>query len=184
MFPLASMMFCSTNCMDKFYSKSIEMEIALNYDMKMLSEVAYPFGGHEKLDKFINKTDLKDLKKTIFDFDFSNLEAPEYDKNLTMCFLSLSSKKDHSVNNGSCNIYKYVSNKTANHILSLPSLNLAENMYHCGKLDSQGNASISLFRALINHSCLPNVFFISIENKIVGFVTKKIKAGEQLFCCY
>jgi len=161
------------------------MELALDDDMRMLSEVAYSFGGHEKLDKFINKTDLKDLKKTIFDFDLCNSEDPVHDKNLPMCFLSLSSKKDHSVSDGSCNIYKYVSNKTANHVLSLVPLNLVDNLYFSGRLYDPDNdaENISLFRSLINHSCLPNVFFVSIENKIVGFVTKPIKAGEQLFRC-
>jgi len=120
----ASMMFCCTDCMDDFYAKSIEMESALNHDMKMLTELAAPFGGHKKLDKFINQTNLKELKKTFFDYDFSDPQDPNYKQNLMTCFLSLSSKENHSVNNGSLDIFKYVSTKTANHLLGRLRFNI------------------------------------------------------------
>jgi len=113
----ASMMFCCTDCMDDFYAKSIEMESELNHDMRMLIELAAPFGGHKKLDKFINETNLKELKKTVFDYDFSDPQDPNYKRNLMTCFLSLLSMENHSVNNGSLDIFKYVSAKTANHLL-------------------------------------------------------------------
>ncbi|KAL7037594.1 hypothetical protein ACKWTF_009293 [Chironomus riparius] len=182
----ASMMFCSTDCMDNFYSKNIEMDLSRHDDIRMLSIVSYPFGGYEELDDFVYKADLKDLTKTIFDFDLSNSEDPEYEKNLAMCFLSLSSKKQHVVNDDSCSIFKYVSNKTANHLLSLFPLNAVEDFSSSGRteININDNRKISLFRSLINHSCLPNVFFVTIQNKIVGFVVKPIKAGEQLFRCY
>ena len=43
---------------------------------------------------------------------------------------------------------------------------------------------IGLFRSLINHSCLPNVTFVSIDNKVVTVIKIPVKAGEQLFCSY
>ena len=178
------MMFCSNDCMQKFYSKSIDMDAVLNVDMRLLSVVSALFGGYKKLDYFINRTNLKDLKKTIFDFDLSNPKNPAYHKNLAMCFLSLLPKKDHSVNEDSCNIYKYVSKKTANHLLSLMPLNLIEEFFAGEQFTKVDTESIALFKSLINHSCCPNVFFIFIENKTVGFVAKPIKAGEQLFRCY
>ena len=43
---------------------------------------------------------------------------------------------------------------------------------------------IGLFRSLINHSCLPNVTFVSIDNKVVTVIKIPVKAGEQLLNCY
>jgi hypothetical protein len=181
----ASMMFCSSDCMNQFYSKTIDMDAVLNMDMRLLSVVSAKFGGYKKFDYFINRTCLNDLKKTIFDYDLSNPKDPVYHKNIALCFLSLSSQKDYSANDDSCNIYKkYVSKKTANHLLSLMPLNLIEEFYAGEQFTKVDSESISLFKSLINHSCCPNVFFIHIENKIVGFVVKPIKAGEQLFRCY
>ena len=113
----ASMMFCSADCMDDFYSKSIEMELSLCHDMKILSELAAPFGGYKKLDKFMNKTNLKEQKTTIFDYDLSDPQDPNFKQNLMTCLWSLSSKENHSVNNGSLDIFNYVSEKTANHLI-------------------------------------------------------------------
>ena len=101
-----------------------------------------------------------------------------------MCFLSLSSRNEPVFDSHS--IFKYVSKKTATHVLNLISINLVDESYSSDKslfpkVDTEG---IALFKSLINHSCCPNVFFVCIENKIVGFVIKPIKAGEQLFRCY
>jgi len=112
----SSMMFCSTDCMDVFYSKCIEMKSALNLDMQMLTQLAEPFGGYKKLDEFINETNLQELKKTIFDYDFSNPQDPDYKRNLMTCYLSLSSKENSYVDKSTLDISKYVSTKTVNHL--------------------------------------------------------------------
>jgi len=41
----ASMMFCSTDCKDKFSSKAINMTDVLSADVKMLSDVVELFGS-------------------------------------------------------------------------------------------------------------------------------------------
>ncbi|XP_070496181.1 uncharacterized protein [Chironomus tepperi] len=182
----ASMMFCSTDCIDKFYSKSIETDLELDAEIRTLTEVSASFGGYEELDDFVYKKDLKDFKNTIFDFDLSNPEDPEYSKNLAICFLSLSSlKNQYCYQNDSSRFFKYVSKKTANHVLSLLHLNfMVDASLNDKKLPTTIFLSLSLFRSLINHACLPNVFFVLIDNKIVGFVIKPIKAGEQIMQCY
>jgi hypothetical protein len=53
-------MFCSTDCMDYFHSKSIKWD--LNFyenDMNVLTKVSAAFNGYKELDNFIQKTDLK-----------------------------------------------------------------------------------------------------------------------------
>jgi hypothetical protein len=44
--------------------------------------------------------------------------------------------------------------------------------------------SIGPFRSLINHSCVPNVAYVHIDNKIVTVVIYPVKAGEQLLNVY
>ena len=107
----ASMMFCSADCMNDFYSKSIEMDLSLFHEMKMLSELAAPFGGYKKLDEFINQKDLKEQKTTIFDYDLSDPQDPNYKRNLMTCFLSLHSTDKVAMSRYG-EILKYVSAKT------------------------------------------------------------------------
>jgi hypothetical protein len=178
------MMFCSTGCRESFYSKSIDFNMSLQFDMKLLSEIAEPFGGYKELNDFIDKADLKDLKKTIFDYDLSNPNDLDYRKNLMMCLMSLQPIDGFPWNDGSCNIFDYASEKTAKHILSTSFSNQITNIYEDDIFDFTDGDYVTLFSSLVNHSCLNNVDFFSIDNKQVGFVIKPIKAGDQLFDAY
>jgi hypothetical protein len=182
----ATMMFCSTDCREDYYSKTIDMTFAMEDDMKLLSEVAVPFGGYKELDDFIINKDLKELNKTIFDYDLSDPEDPDYRKKLMMCFLSLQARDGHEVEEATCEIFNFVSKKTATYLMSLQISNSKEHYYqeeYLGLSRSDG-VYVSLFRSLINHSCLKNVNFISIGNKNVAVVIRPIKAGEQIFDSY
>ncbi|XP_070496177.1 N-lysine methyltransferase SMYD2-B-like [Chironomus tepperi] len=181
----ASMMFCSTKCMENFYSKYENILLSLNDDMKLLSEIATPFGGYKELDDFINKTNTKNLKKTIFDFDLSDPQHPEYRKNLMTCVLSLQPKANHHVNEDKV-IFNHVSKKTANHILSIVPNNCSGTYYLDGEpsVPIVAGSKISLFKALINHSCVRNIQMVGIDDKIAIVVMKPVKAGEQIFDCY
>ena len=66
-------------------------------------------------------------------------------------------------------------------LLGLIILNMVECKY---KHDIENASSIALFRSLINHSCVANVNFVSIDNKLVTVVVSPVKAGEQLFHSY
>lgn len=180
------MMFCSTDCMESFYSKSTDILLSLNDDMKLLSEIATPFGGYKELDDFISDTDLKDLKKTIFDYDLSNPEDPEYRKNLMTCLLSLQPKANHHVDESSKIIFNHVSKKTAKHILSIVPNNSSGTYFLDGEVSVPfvAGSKISLFKSLINHSCKRNIQMVGIEDKIAIVVMNPIKAGEQIFDCY
>jgi tetratricopeptide (TPR) repeat protein len=177
-------MFCSTDCQEDLYSKSINYMQAMEDDMKILSEVAVPFGGYKELDDFIKKKDLKDLKKTIFDYDLSDPEDPDYRKKLMLCFLSLQARHGFKVPEATCEIFKYVSKKTARLILNLQISNMKKVSYREMKYLYHDGTQVSLFQSLVNHSCDNNVNFISIDNKNVAFVIRPIKAGEQVFDSY
>jgi len=44
--------------------------------------------------------------------------------------------------------------------------------------------TIGSFRSLINHSCVPNVAYIHIDNKLATVVINPVQKGEQLFNVY
>ncbi|KAL7035122.1 hypothetical protein ACKWTF_008235 [Chironomus riparius] len=182
----ASMMFCSNECMENFYSKFPDILLSLNDDMKLLSEIAAPFEGYAQLDDLISKTDMKQLNKTIFDYDLSNHQDPEYRKKLMTCLLSLQPKSDHIVDERSNVIFNHVSKKTAHHILSIVPNNCSGTYYLDGEVSVPfvAGSKISLFKSLINHSCLRNIQMVGINDKIAIVVMKPIKAGEQIFDCY
>lgn len=166
--------------MNNFYSKANYMNLSKIDDMNFLAELAIPFGGYKQLDSFINKKVLKDLKKTIFDYDLSDTQDPDYRKNLMTCLLSSHSKD--LIAKGQI-VSDKISKKSNEHI---SSIYLVENFYIEDYFGLQACDCFcgSIFRFLVNHSCLNNVKFISIDNKSVGVVIRPIKAGEQLFDCY
>jgi hypothetical protein len=43
---------------------------------------------------------------------------------------------------------------------------------------------LTAFGSLMNHSCIPNVDRVFVDNKFVFYVRRPVKKGEQLFTCY
>jgi SET domain/MYND finger len=110
---------------------------------------------------------------TIFDFDFSNPNDPEYQKNLLKTSLCLDK----------------------NTKLNLPSQSpIAEYLYqiidrtacavNTNGFTSKKVTAVCLFGALVNHSSAPNVSRIDVEDKVCFMLLRPIAAGEQLFDCY
>jgi len=50
--------------------------------------------------------------------------------------------------------------------------------------DNEIGQSLCIFGSLFNHSCNSNIGHVTLDNKIVFFVNRPIKAGEQLFINY
>lgn len=93
----ATLMFCSENCRDEVYAKVKNLDSMVTSNDKhhdinlerLLRECEEAFGGRQGLINFLKQTDWKNLKCTIFDFDFSNPNDPEYKQNLIKCVLAL-----------------------------------------------------------------------------------------------
>jgi SET domain-containing protein len=49
---------------------------------------------------------------------------------------------------------------------------------------SSNHAQALCFGGLLNHSCIPNVEVVSVDDKVAYYVVRPIKAGEQLFVSY
>ena len=180
--PTATIMFCTAACKEDFYSKMVNMDQVLYASIKLLSDVAEFFGSVKAFDDYINRTDLKTLNKTIFDYDFSDPEDPEYKAKLMNCFLSLSTNKNPTMD---ASLQRIVSKKTSDHLLSIYNLNQRDMSLEDGELNTLiiGH-HISLFSSLINHSCINNAFSMNVGNKIVTILNKPVKAGEQIFYRY
>ena len=161
------------------------MKEIVSADVKMLSSIAAAFGSVENVNNFIQDTDLKVLNKTIFDYDWTDPNDPDYKKNLMTCLLSLSTN-DRPIED-SCDIRKYVSEKTVQHLLSIIHMNHKTSPYLVNEANEMGwnvGHYISLFVSLINHSCYSNVFSTNLNEKVFTVVFKAIKKGEQIFLNY
>lgn len=174
-------MFCSEECKKKIYGRALyNKEDIVRADIKLLSDIVEPFGSVENFDKFMQQVDVKELNKTIFDFDLNDPEDPEYKKKMVMCLLSLCT--NDRILEFDCKIRKKISEKAAEHILSIYNLNFwYARVTNAVSHDFVCGIQLPLFTSLINFSCVRNAYFFLAENKQVTIIQKPIKAGEQIF---
>ncbi|KAL7037595.1 hypothetical protein ACKWTF_009294 [Chironomus riparius] len=179
----ASIMFCSTECMDKTYSKFGDMKIMLMDDVKLLSEIVALFDGQEKFTEYISSKNHN--LANIFDYDLHNPKDKEYSRKIANCLLELSASNRHPVNVELYLIGNNLPKKAANRILNILFMNNTTHTF-CDNGSNWHNdsASIPLFANIINHSCMPNSFPIFVDNKIVVCISEPIKAGDQIFVSY
>ena len=178
------MMFCSVACRNDVYSKAININSVVSADIKILSDIVDVFGTVGKFNDFILDTYPDELTKTIFDYDFSNPEDPDYKNNLMICFLSLTTNEHHEY--GHCSdIFNYLCDEAAQRILSIFNLNRKKSYVFVNRNEYlEVGCHISLFASLINHSCLNNAFTVLVDNKIATVIQHPVKAGEQIFFNY
>lgn len=177
-------MFCSTACRDELYCKAININGIVSVDVKILSDIVKIFGSVKNFDDFMLNTDPADLKKTIFDFDLSNSEDPDYQKNLMICLLSLSSINHPGF--GECaDIYHYLSEVAVKRILGVFNVNKKRSQVLVNKNEYLDvGCHVSLFASLVNHSCLNNAFTVLVDNKVATIIQHPVKTGEQIFFNY
>ncbi|CAO1422621.1 unnamed protein product [Diamesa serratosioi] len=204
-------MFCSEECkhsaMKSFHyyecrhQKSLsQLSKHFRFAYRLLFKALSIFDGSvEDFERFINEN--KDSKVTIFDLDFSDPDNIENDKNRLLIMIALNDH-DESYYKKSCRLIKdvlldilpgrertcrYFLNRVKNmlkfHSQSISSWSMVKG--NC-ILDSTDLNSLGtyLFSALVNHSCIPNVQGIHIENRIVMYVKRPIPQGHQLLECY
>jgi tetratricopeptide (TPR) repeat protein len=186
----ASIMFCSQECKKDTYRKSLDMKLIMCDDIKLLSELVAVFGNVEKFTK--HAVNIGGLK-TIFDYDLSNPEDPDYKKNLMTCLLS-SAKKFNKLPHHYCsidsNIKEYMPLLLADHLIDIFNTNsemepFLSNMHQAERdieysSTNPSDPSIPLFAGLINRGRAGNVFSVLPGNKIVIIVMKPIKKGREI----
>lgn len=201
-------MFCSNECIDVATKTFFHAENKLKmHDIKqrMLFEaLAICDGSFNKLNELMDATDLD--KKTVFDFDSSNLNDPLYKYNALMSIMSLSQiatvssevvtyLSHHPVLESITDeAYKEIAKRfllRCFRILTVNSFGIEwvvparpRDFTKDSIITKLAGDAICLFGSLINHSCSPNVDRIFFDNKFVFFVRRPIYKGQQLFISY
>lgn len=161
-------------------------------------------GSFDKLRLLMDTPEL--CNKTIFDFDLSDPSDPNYRYNLLQSINSLAQAATVSDE-----VVRYLSNHpilelissqrdkdTAKkfllrsfRILTVNSFGI-EWVIPARPSDKNKDAintklagdGLCQFGSLLNHSCIPNVDRVFVDNKFVFFVRRPILKGQQLFTCY
>lgn len=185
----STLMFCSTTCREKIYEKIEDMTCLLKIGNdyaheKIYADIVEKFGGREKLLEFLKQNDVNKLNKSVFDYDWNALDEAEYNRNLAICFLSFT---DSFALQPKMKKWSYV--EPPQHLAKGNQYILDLIKHACGLMSLNSKCirygALGLaFGNLFNHSCLSNVQRVQIENKVAFYVSKPVKAGEQLFESY
>lgn len=164
--------------------------IATRSVFKALSIVS---GSFEELEAIYKKC--LQSPKTVFDYNFSNLDDPDYFKNQLKVALSLARDETFQGEQGA-DCFFLTRPEMMKHEKFIRKLIL---LFHqiqrnvTTKIDQysllaeealETGVGIFPFYSLINHSCVPNVTRIHVGNKMCLIVTRPISKGEQIFDCY
>lgn len=172
---------------------------------RMLFEALAICGGSfDKLKQLMEDPELS--SKTIFDFDFSDVNDPNYRYNMLLSINGLA-----QVDFVKREIMKYMDRHPALDLFEsreekeiakaymirafrvltvnsfgvewvIPSKPKDRDIESVNtKLAGDG---LCAFGSLINHSCIPNIDRLIVDNKFVFYVRRPIAAGQQLFTCY
>lgn len=179
----ASFMFCSQDCYDTF------INFFVNYPNEYFDFTQV--GGYQFLKQFTVEHDISKLDKTIFDFDFSNKSDPDYLKNKMICLMSLANKlpfpkdfEDFKVIDEDNPRTQDFYNARTKILANCYRNNTTEYGKNGDRYLVNAGGMVYAFLPLINHACYSNVDNVIISNRSVLFVTKPIKAGDQLFYSY
>lgn len=204
-----SAMFCNVNCMMQAHGyHQHDCSIASAFESlredqviirSFFRAVSIVDGSIEELEELFNKC-LALPNRTIFDFDFSNSNDPEYGKNQLRVALSLSHEQNLKKIHFDNSIYKmqlmlrgFWTPKHAEFVRKF--------LLHLEQLQFSSTAPVGrrslmvdkpevigagkyLFAGLINHSCSRNVVELTVEDKMCLVVVKPIEPGEQIFESY
>lgn len=170
-------MFCSDNCRSEMYNQLINIKKTGNRIITRLIGRMNDWLGDD-FDGIFN-VDLSRFNKSIFDFDWSNKDDPNYEKNLATCFLSL----PHVTSGPSASpkILRPDSSDLGDLVTSIFLKNHRPIVYNSDQISCIDASYLGLFAGLINPSCLNNVELFNVDDQVAAMVCKPIKAGEQLF---
>lgn len=184
----ASLMFCSAQCRESIYKKFKDLDDVLceydeidgtlfNYN-KAQQDMIEAFGGDKKLIDFLQNDD---LKKTIFDYDWSKMTDLQQKETLFKCLISLND--DFSIAATDC-----AQNAQGNQLV----IDAVERLHRISSkfgvlLQAQGpfknvqeGLAVFNFATMFKHSCQANIKFVTKQHEQVLYVARSIKAGEEL----
>lgn len=201
-------MFCSPKCLE--YGEDKHMCAAgegFSFIARITLQAVQIFGGDlRKMKTFLSDPEMRN--KTVFDFDLSDPNDPNY---LLYQLLAINSLKriknaielSHLI--GAHPILKRWTDKEDREIVKsfmrfiddITYNGLKVTTWEFGKTGSQAYPKTAAvrtpktvghcifpFSALFNHSCCNNIQKFSLDNKLVIFVSMPIKKGQQIFMSY
>lgn len=171
-------MYCSEKCRDEIYRKFGDMKTLPVGANKLLIDAYDAFGGREKLIEFLKEIDGKKSLLTVFDFDFSDPNDPQYEEKFVKCFLSNYIMQCSTIG---CNHGTLSSNGYGNHKLIDKLCKHFQSVAN-GCRDEEFNPGV--IHGTFNHSCDYNISCIERDNQWIYTVVRPVKAGEQLFRFY
>lgn len=202
-------MFCSEKCMEQanatFHRYECEMLNQLSayggWRMALRSffdALSICDGSIDELEKIARECD--ELKSTVYNYDLSDENDPEINKNRLKCLLSLFcdievEKKDfkliftsHPLLRKMWATHQSFIKKIIDRFMQIEILNFhsIKGSSLCKKKSYRaalGDGAF-IFCSLVNHSCVPNVMRVVVDGRMVMIVERPIKQGEQLFDCY
>jgi hypothetical protein len=191
-----SVMFCSQNCLDtadRTILKALADSGADDINQRVLYEAIDTCGGnYEKLGALLE--DLEVQEKTVFDFDLSNPADPMYKVHQLTCYLSLQRgpiiQDMQYIQRHPC-LHRMKSKKDgdiAKAFMLRTFQILTQNQFGVEWQANERRANIAsamyIFGGLLNYSCVPNIDYIHVDNKLVISVRQPIKSGDQLFLSF
>lgn len=156
-------------------------------------------GSITELQKLYNEC-LASPARTVFDFDFSNSDDPEYQKNQLRAALSLARNEQHTELELDMKVFTqhlqvagiwksehsaFISEFLLHLEQSATSRKLYRHIFLPGKAGHQQvGLGHCLFGRLVNHSCYPNIAAFTVGDKVCSVVLRPIEAGRQIFESY
>lgn len=201
-------MFCSKDCMDEATKTYLHIEDKVNefeFQQRIFFKALAICGGSfEKLQQLMDDPELSN--KSVFDFDFSDPDDPQFKYHQLIVLNSLlqgRAKPDDVESIANHPLLQLLDTKdkknTARNFMQRVKRIAVENNYGLewmtpnmrgGKflVTSIENINIGtalyLFGSLFNHSCLPNIDRTLVDDKVVFSVRRVIYKDQQLFTDY
>lgn len=198
-------MFCSESCQNNaqgyhqyecFVSAAFQKLEQYHVAHSFFKALAIVNGSITELQKLHNEC-LASPNRTVFDFDFSNSDDPEYQKNQLRAALSLARNEQHTKLELDMKVFTQhlrVKGIWKSAFISKFLLHLEQSVRVCkvyrhiflpGKTGHQQvGLGHCLFGGLVNHSCYPNIAAFTVGDKMCSVVLRPIEAGEQIFESY
>jgi hypothetical protein len=187
----ANLMYCSVECRNKaykFHGDNLDDIWIHNGDVKMINtdriiiELQEAFGGHEELLKFLKENDLDKMKKTIFDFDWRE----DAEKKKLICCLSLDTTQPKEFSFAMTPASNKLTRGQPEYEKLREKLLKIFKIYGTLLFDTTENYKdeeyfgLTMFFANVRSSCMPNMDVRMVEDKVFGYATKVIKAGQEI----
>lgn len=201
-------MFCSKQCKEtatKTFLRAENDSKVHDIKQRMLFEALDICGGSfDALKQLMDDTE--QTRTTIFDYDLSDKKDPMYKYHLLMSINSLSMipavkpdiirymKRHPALDLLKCDKDREIAHEFLLHAYKILTVNSfgIEWVIPAKPKDVDKNSVNTMlagdglcpFGSLMNHSCIPNVDRLIVDDKFVFYVRRPIKKGQQLFTCY